>query len=332
MPIRIVLPLAVSAAFLAGCVDQNANSGSTSTRFLVSQDGMIPAGVPCDRIRADVRDTIAGCETSLRNLSEEQRTRQAIIDLNEKFDTEVQTVINFDFDRDELRPDARAILDQQAAWIRQYDDVHFSVFGHTDLVGSTDYNFDLAKRRADAAVSYLVSRGVPAEQLQSVVSFGETRPIIQTARREETNRRAVTEVSGYLRLKNVALVPVACGAIDSSYVASYPGCIDDVDAEPDRTSTPPASPPRGVTNLETEYESRSGDLRGFARDTTDSDGNRTRESGGTTGGTFNSSTGEVDNPRTETSASVEETSSENTNTASWSGRAGGETVSAPENP
>ena len=328
MPIRIVLPLVASAAFLAGCVDQTANS--SSTRFLVSQNGTIPAGVPCDRIRAELRESIAGCETSLRDLSEEQRTRQAIIDLNEKFNAEVQTVINFDFDRDELRPDARAVLDQQAAWIRQYDDVHFSVFGHTDLVGSNDYNFDLAKRRADAAVAYLISRGVPAEQLQSVVSFGETRPIIQTTRREETNRRAVTEVSGYLRLKSVTLVPVACSAIAGGYVASYPGCIDDVSEAPNRPSIPPSNPPSGGgSNIETEYESRSGDQRGFARDTTDSDGNRTRESGGSTGGTVNSSTGAVDNARTETSASVQETSSGATNTASWSGRAGGETVSAP---
>lgn len=315
MPIRIVLPLAFSAAFLAGCVDQT--TSSNSTRFLVSQNGMIPAGVPCDRIRADLRESIAGCETSLRDLNEDQRTRQAIIDLNEKFDAEVQTVINFDFDRDELRPDARAILDQQAAWIRQYPDIHFSVFGHTDLVGSNDYNFDLAKRRADAAVAYLISRGIDAGQLQSVVSFGETRPIIQTARREETNRRAVTEVSGYLRLKNVALVPVPCGAIESSYVASYPGCIDDVTVIPDRRSNPPVAEPGQPTNLEAEYG--SGDQTGNAYDRTDEDGNRERGSGGTVGGTDTET--QINEPAGGTD-SLE---------ASWSGGAGSASISAPLN-
>lgn len=322
MPIRIVLPLAMSAVFLAGCVEQPATGNSSrSTTLMISQSRMVPAGVPCIRLDAVVRDTVAGCETSLRDLNEAQRTRQAVIDLNVKFNDEVQTVINFDFDKDVLRPDARAVLDQQAAWIRQYPDVHFSVFGHTDLVGSLDYNFDLAKRRADAAVAYLISRGVAADQLESVVSFGETRPIIQTVRREETNRRAVTEVSGYLRLKNVTMVPVPCGFIDSRYMASYPGCIEDVSTvnRPPAPFEPPATTPGGAS---IEYESRSGNQRGYARDMVDEDGNRTREAGGTTG--------PVDNPRTETQVSVEETRSGNTNTASWSGRAGGETVSAPE--
>lgn len=324
MPIRIVLPLAVSAVFLVGCVEQPATRSSTpSTTFMVNQNGMVPAGVPCIRLDTEVRDTVAGCETSLRDLNEAQRTRQAIIDLNVKFNDEVQAVINFDFDKDVLRPDARAVLDQQAAWIRQYPDVHFSVFGHTDLVGSLDYNFNLAKRRANAAVAYLISRGVAADQLESVVSFGETRPIIQTARREETNRRAVTEVSGYLRLKNITMVPVPCGFIDSRYIASYPGCIEDVSTgtgtRPPVPFEPPVTTPGGAS---TEYESRSGNQTGYARDMVDENGNRTREAGGTTG--------PVDNPRTETQVSIEETRSGNTNTASWSGRAGGETVTAPE--
>ena len=82
---------------------------------------------------------------------------------------------------------------------------------------------------------------------------------------------------------------------------------------------PPVTTPGGAS---IEYESRSGNQTGYARDMVDENGNRTREAGGTTG--------PVDNPRTETQVSIEETRSGNTNTASWSGRAGSETVTAPE--
>lgn len=321
MVLRFALPLAASSILLAACDVPTAERSSVS--FAVNQGLTVPAGVPCDRIQERYRDQVAGCEVVIGQPTRQQMTREELLDLNVKFSNEVTTFVNFDFDKSVLRPDARAILDRQAAWIAQYDDLHFSVFGHTDLVGSLDYNFSLAKRRADAVVEYLISKGASRDQLESVVSFGETQPIIQTMRREETNRRAVTEVSGYLNLKRVSRVPVGCGALAGSYVASYPQCIDSVNPP---IVVPPVPEPEPPTVVETEYgyntdaETESSEVRGRASVSDDGEGNRVAEAYG--------ETGPEDNPRTTAYARSETSTTTPDNlTANSTGRAGSVGVS-----
>ena len=118
--------------------------------------------------------------------------------LAERFAAEVPDTINFAFNSAELSDEARAILSKQAGFIRQFPEVRFRVFGHTDKVGSNSYNQRLGLRRAQAAVSYLSSLGISRSRLEAVVSYGETQPIVQTQNPEERNRRTVTEVSGFV--------------------------------------------------------------------------------------------------------------------------------------
>ena len=118
--------------------------------------------------------------------------------LAQRFSNEVPDTVNFEFNRSDLSPEAMKILDAQANFIRQVPEVRFKVFGHTDLVGSQSYNQSLGLRRAKAVVNYLVSRGISRSRLEAVVSYGKTRPIIQTNQPEVRNRRTVTEVSGFV--------------------------------------------------------------------------------------------------------------------------------------
>lgn len=118
--------------------------------------------------------------------------------LNNRFSTEVATVVTFAFDSAVLNPQARAVIARQAAWIRRFPEVTFRVYGHTDLVGSDAYNYDLGRRRAEAVLSELVRNGVGRSRLEALVSFGETQPLIVTQGRERANRRTVTEVSGFV--------------------------------------------------------------------------------------------------------------------------------------
>lgn len=120
------------------------------------------------------------------------------INLNRRFSSEVNTMVTFPFNSTALDGNARAVLQQQAAWIRQFPEVRFKVYGHTDLVGSTAYNRRLGLRRAEAVVLYLTSQGVDRGRLEAVVSFGETQPLIVTQGEERRNRRTVTEVSGFV--------------------------------------------------------------------------------------------------------------------------------------
>ena len=74
-------------------------------------------------------------------------TLDPTVALGNRFATEVQTTITFAFNSSELTPEARTTLAQQADWIRQFPEVRFRVYGHTDLVGSDAYNKALGLRR-----------------------------------------------------------------------------------------------------------------------------------------------------------------------------------------
>ena len=120
------------------------------------------------------------------------------IQLAARFAEEVPT-INFAFNDARLDGEARAVLDRQAAWIKQFPEVRFRVYGHTDAVGGNSYNKQLGLRRARSAVNHLVSRGIDRRRLEAMVSKGESQPLILTQEPERRNRRTVTEVSGFLK-------------------------------------------------------------------------------------------------------------------------------------
>ncbi len=122
-----------------------------------------------------------------------------VVSLAKRFSEEVPSTINFAFDSAELDAGARDTLRQQAQWIRQFPEVRFRVYGHADKPGSNAYNKQLGMRRAQAVVAFLSSEGISRSRLEAVASFGETRPVIATESRDRRNRRAVTEVTGFLR-------------------------------------------------------------------------------------------------------------------------------------
>lgn len=85
--------------------------------------------------------------------------------------------VNFDFDRDTLRPDAVVILDEAVAILQKYPLLRFEVAGHTDAVGSDGYNQELSQRRAQVVFDYLSSRGIDSGRMVGPSGYGEARPI-----------------------------------------------------------------------------------------------------------------------------------------------------------
>jgi hypothetical protein len=140
--------------------------------------------------------------------------------LGTRFANEVTPTITFPFDSAQLTPQAQATLRQQANWIRQFPEVRFRVYGHTDLVGSESYNKALGLRRANAAVNYLVSQGISRSRLEAVVSFGKTQPVVPVPGPEERNRRTVTEVSGFVQGRAAPLNGKYAEVIFREYVDS----------------------------------------------------------------------------------------------------------------
>ena len=84
--------------------------------------------------------------------------------------------IYFDFDRYELREDARTVLAENARRLQGKAGARVSIEGHCDERGTVEYNLALGEKRAAAAKDYLVNYGITADRL-STVSFGEERPI-----------------------------------------------------------------------------------------------------------------------------------------------------------
>lgn len=103
----------------------------------------------------------------------------------------------FIVDQSTLTPDARRILDLQAAWLNQRTDLPVLIEGHADEQGTTDYNIALSNRRAAAVRDYLVTRGVSDQRL-SIIGFGKARPVAVCSDEScwSQNRRAVTVVTG----------------------------------------------------------------------------------------------------------------------------------------
>jgi peptidoglycan-associated lipoprotein len=95
-------------------------------------------------------------------------------DLNSLWDKNVEDAY-FDFNKADIRPDARNALAKTADFMRNYPQIRATIEGHCDERGSTEYNLALGDRRANAAKQYLVSLGISADRL-STVSFGKEKP------------------------------------------------------------------------------------------------------------------------------------------------------------
>jgi peptidoglycan-associated lipoprotein len=83
--------------------------------------------------------------------------------------------IYFDYDRYDLRPADQAVINADAAFLKAHASIHFTIEGHCDERGSTDYNLALGDNRANAARSALVAAGVAADQVK-VISYGKEKP------------------------------------------------------------------------------------------------------------------------------------------------------------
>ena len=99
--------------------------------------------------------------------------------------------IYFDFDKYDVRPQDVEILKENAALLMKNPTAKIQVEGHCDERGTAEYNLALGQRRANSAMKYLISLGIPATRL-SIISYGKEMPL-DPGHNEEAwakNRRA----------------------------------------------------------------------------------------------------------------------------------------------
>ena len=113
----------------------------------------------------------------------------------EDFRVSVGDRVFFGYDRFDLTPEARQVLERQAAWLRQYPNVRLLVAGNCDERGTREYNLALGARRAAAARDYLASLGIEGGRMETV-SYGKERPVDPRANEEawSVNRNAQSQI------------------------------------------------------------------------------------------------------------------------------------------
>jgi peptidoglycan-associated lipoprotein len=117
-------------------------------------------------------DTADGDADAQRRAEEEARLAR------ERAYGSIQDMIFFDFDRSDLREDARQTLQMKAEALRQFPDIRIRIEGHADERGTVEYNLALGERRADAARAYLVDLGIDPDRM-TTISYGEERPAVE---------------------------------------------------------------------------------------------------------------------------------------------------------
>ena len=108
----------------------------------------------------------------------------------------VELRVNFDFDRSEVKPEYFSEIEEVADFMEQYPDVVIELEGHTDSVGTEEYNRGLSQRRADAVRQVLIDRFDVQGSRITATGFGESQPIASndTSAGRAQNRRVMTVI------------------------------------------------------------------------------------------------------------------------------------------
>jgi peptidoglycan-associated lipoprotein len=83
--------------------------------------------------------------------------------------------VYFDYDKSDVRPDQQSVIQIDAQFLNQHPGVSFTIEGHCDSRGSTEYNLALGDQRASSVKNALVSAGVSASRIKTI-SYGKEKP------------------------------------------------------------------------------------------------------------------------------------------------------------
>lgn len=169
------------------------------------------AAAEAERLRAERERERGRLMDALSRIADTRRTALGVVmNLDERH-------VEFDFDRAELRARDRELLSRIAGVLLTFEDVSLQVIGHTDDVGSEEYNLELSERRAAAVRDYLVDIGIDEETL-SIRGLGESSPLTDGTDDESRQRNRRVELA-------IALVESTPGPLAED-VSEDPGAGD----------------------------------------------------------------------------------------------------------
>jgi len=148
-------------------------------------DSRSQAGIQAVQARAaevDQKAVAAGSEADKAQLAANGASQRvdvltnAVVNLD-NYRPVVETAVHFGFNRDNLTKDAKEAIDQLAASVATTKGYIITVEGATDAVGSSEYNYDLSQRRANAVIQYLAAeKSVPAYKIY-LIGLGKDKPV-----------------------------------------------------------------------------------------------------------------------------------------------------------
>lgn len=130
------------------------------------------ARADAERIRKQAEEELSRLQDALSKIAETHRTALGLV-MNLGEDS-----LKFDFDKADLKPENRELLSRIAGILLTSSDYTISVNGHTDDVGTEEYNQKLSERRAQAVRDYLVEAGVSPDII-TVRGWGKSKPLVQ---------------------------------------------------------------------------------------------------------------------------------------------------------
>ena len=210
------VPAIVATIAMAGCASLNkkesgaiigATTGAAVGAAVGHANGSTARGAIIGAAVGGTAGAVIGHQMDQQAKEIQQNIPGAIVErVGEGLQVTFASGLLFDFDSDVLRAEARNNLATFAQSLDKYPNTEILIVGHTDSKGTDTYNQSLSARRASAAQSYLVSRGVAGARLRST-GRGESEPIAtnDTDAGRQQNRRVEVAIYANQTLKTQAL-------------------------------------------------------------------------------------------------------------------------------
>jgi outer membrane protein OmpA-like peptidoglycan-associated protein len=199
LTIRSAFIAGLVLASITGCASTNkttkgavigATAGGVVGAVIGNNTGSTARGAIIGAVVGGAAGAIIGHKMDGRAKELEQNVPGAIVErVGEGIQVTFPSGLLFDFDSDVVRSNAAVNLNNLAENLSKYGDSNMMIAGHTDAVGSSDYNQGLSDRRADSAARYLTAQGV--NRHIATAGLGEREPIASntTEAGRQQNRR-----------------------------------------------------------------------------------------------------------------------------------------------
>lgn len=189
-PVTLLLLLGCATNTQTGAII-GAGGGAVVGGAIGTAAGSTAKGAIIGAVVGGAAGAIIGSQMDKQAKELEQNIKGATVErVGEGIQVTFASGLLYDFDSDEVLPEAKANLRELAASLGKYPGSNLLILGHTDEVGSSPYNQALSERRAQAAATYLISQGVSSARI-AARGMGETEPVAtnETEAGRQANRR-----------------------------------------------------------------------------------------------------------------------------------------------